>query len=71
LPRDLPKYVILEPYPVTVRGLPLAAQTIMFLTDTASAEKQQAKNLHYLWPDQTNQIALGYVCVYHIESTQP
>jgi 4-amino-4-deoxy-L-arabinose transferase-like glycosyltransferase len=71
LPRELPKYVILDPDPMTVRGLPVAAQTIMFLTDTATRDRQEAKNLHYLWPDQTNQIALGYVCVYHIETTLP
>jgi 4-amino-4-deoxy-L-arabinose transferase-like glycosyltransferase len=71
LPRELPKYVILDPDPMVVRGLPAAAQTIMFLTDTATADRQEAKNLHYLWPDQTNQIARGYVAVYHIETTRP
>ena len=71
LPRELPKYVILDPDPMTVRGLPFAAQTIMFLTDTATRDRQQDKNLHYLWPDQTNQIARGYVYVCHIETTRP
>ena len=35
----------------------------MFLTDTATAERQQAKNLFYLRADQTNQLAdrPGYV----------
>ncbi len=71
LPRELPKYVILDPDPMIVHGLPFAAQTIMFLTDTATPERQAAKNIHYLWPDQTNQIARGYVFVTHIETTRP
>jgi predicted membrane protein len=71
MPIELPKYVILDPDPMTVAGLPVAAQTIMFLTDTATQDRQQAKNIHYLWPHQTNQIARGYVWVGHIEMTRP
>jgi 4-amino-4-deoxy-L-arabinose transferase-like glycosyltransferase len=71
LPTELPKYVILEPDPTVAHGLPVAAETIKFLTDTATPERQAAKNLRYLWPNETNQIALGYVAVYHIETTQP
>ena len=71
LPRALPKYVILESEEVTVAGLPLGAQVLMFLTDTATPDRQEAKNLHYLWPQQTNQIALGYVYVTHIETLHP
>jgi hypothetical protein len=71
LPNELPKYVILEPDPVNVRGLPIAAQTIMFLTDTATMERQQAKNLHYLLPDQTNQIVRGYVYVCFVAGVPP
>jgi hypothetical protein len=71
LPRALPKYVILEPEEVTAAGLPLGAQVLMFLTDTATPDRQEAKNLHYLWPQQTNQIALGYVYVTHIETLHP
>lgn len=67
LPQAEPKYLILDPDPATVRGLPLPAQTIMFLTDTATAERQQAKNLFYLRLDQTNQLAgrPGYVIRMH------
>jgi 4-amino-4-deoxy-L-arabinose transferase-like glycosyltransferase len=71
MPRDRPNYVILTPDVLpdvaTVRGLPLAAQTIMYLTDTASADRQREKNLHYLWPHQTNEIARGYGCVVVVE----
>jgi hypothetical protein len=71
LPRELLKHVILDPDPTVVHGLPVAAEIIKFLTDTATPDRQAAKNLYYLWPDQTTQIARGYVYVYHIESTQP
>jgi hypothetical protein len=71
LPRDPPKYVILTPDTVpdvpTVGGLPLAAQTIMYLTDTTAPERQREKNLHYLLPNQTNEIAQPYGCVVTIE----
>jgi 4-amino-4-deoxy-L-arabinose transferase-like glycosyltransferase len=71
LPHDPPKYVILTPDTLpdvpTVRGLPLAAQTIMYLTDTAAPERQREKNLHYLLPNQTNEIAQPYGCVVTIE----
>ena len=71
LPRDPPKYVILTPdiLPdvVMARGLPLAAQTIMYLTDTATPERQREKNLYYLLPSQTNEIVHPYGCVVTIE----
>ena len=71
LPRDPPKYVVLTPdiLPdvVMARGLPLAAETIMYLTDTATPDRQREKNLHYLLPKQTNEIARSYGCVVTIE----
>ncbi len=72
LPRDPPKYVILTPDTlpdvVMARGLPLAAETIMYLTDTASPDRQREKNLHYrLLPNQTNDIVRPYACIVTIE----
>ena len=52
----LPKYVIVETGGTDVRGIPMPAQTIMFLTDTFTPEKQNAKNLHYVLPNQKDQI---------------
>ena len=63
LPRELPKYVVVEPDGMWVRGMPMGAQALMFLTDTFSPDRQREKNLHYLLPEQTNQIARGYVYV--------
>jgi len=56
LPKELPKYVIVKANGVNVRGIPMPTQTIMFITDTFTSEKQKEKNLYYLLPDQINQI---------------
>ena len=56
LPDQLPKYVIVEAGGVDVRGIPMPAQTVMFLTDTFTPDKQEKRNLHYLLPDQEFQI---------------
>jgi 4-amino-4-deoxy-L-arabinose transferase-like glycosyltransferase len=50
LPKELPKYVIVEAGGVNVRGIPMPAQTVMFLTDTFTPEKQKEKNLFYVLP---------------------
>lgn len=52
----LPKYVIVEAGGTDVRGIPMPTQTIMFLTDTFTPDKQNAKNLHYVLPNQKDQI---------------
>ncbi len=64
LPKTLPKYVVVEAQGVDVRGLPMPTQTVMFITDTFTPEKQKEKNIYYLLPNQTNQIPEGsYVTV--------
>jgi 4-amino-4-deoxy-L-arabinose transferase-like glycosyltransferase len=71
LPHDPPKYVVLTPDTLpdvpTIGGLPLAAQTIMYLTDTATTDRQREKNLYYLLPNQTNEIVHPYECIITIE----
>lgn len=58
VPHDVPKYVVFAPERDTyyVRGLPSSARPIMFLTDSFSLERQQELRIHYLLPDQANQI---------------
>jgi hypothetical protein len=51
LPAETPKYVIVQPSSVDVRGLPVRAQTTMFITNTFLPEGQAAKNVHYVLPD--------------------
>ena len=48
LPKELPKYVVVNAVGVEVRGIPMPAQTIMFITDTFRPGRQQEKNIFYL-----------------------
>jgi len=56
LPKELPKYVIVEANGVDVRGIPMPAQTVMFITDTFTPKKQKEKNIFYILPAQKNLI---------------
>jgi len=59
LPKELPKYVVVEASGVDVRGIPMPAQTVMYITDTFLPEKQKEKNIHYVLPSQINEIPPG------------
>jgi len=52
LPQETMKYVVAEKSDVMVRGIPMPAQTVMFITDTFTPEKQKEKNIFYLLPGQ-------------------
>lgn len=52
MPRNQKKYVLINAPGVLVNGIPMPAQTIMFVTDTYMAEKQKAKNIYYLTESQ-------------------
>lgn len=52
LPRDVKKYVLVNMGGVLVNGIPMPAQTVMFITDTLTSEKQKAKNIYYLTEDE-------------------
>ncbi len=55
MPDSVPKYVFVDMGGVLVRGIPMPAQTVMFMTDTFTPEKQAAKNIHYVLPkDQSS-----------------
>lgn len=56
LPKELPKYVIVEANGADVRGLPMPTQTIMFITDTFTSEKQKEKNIFYVLPKDISKI---------------
>ncbi|MDP3762777.1 MAG: glycosyltransferase family 39 protein, partial [bacterium] len=47
LPLQTPKYVLVNAPGAEVRGIPMPAQSVMFLTDTFLPEKQKAKNIFY------------------------
>jgi hypothetical protein len=56
LPKEMPKYVVVEASGIDVRGIPMPAQTVMFITDTFTPEKQKEKNIFYVLPNQLDQI---------------
>ncbi len=59
LPKPTPKYVVVEGTGTDVRGIPMSAQTVMFLTDSFTAKEREEKNIHYLLPDERGQIPDG------------
>jgi 4-amino-4-deoxy-L-arabinose transferase-like glycosyltransferase len=65
LPAATPKYVIVDATGVLVRGIPMPAQTVMFITDTFEPEEQAAKNIHYLLPNEEGGIPAG-ATVFHL-----
>ncbi len=56
LPKELPKYVMVKANGTNVRGIPMPTQTVMFITDTFTPDKQKNKNIFYVLPDQINKI---------------
>src|SRR3989344_5167584 len=48
------KYLVVNASGVAVNGIPVPAQTVMFLTDSYTAEKQKAKNIYYITEAQFN-----------------
>jgi len=53
LPQSKVKYVLVNrDTGVQVNGIPVTAQTVMYLTDTWTTEKQRLKNIFYLTEDQ-------------------
>jgi hypothetical protein len=51
LPRETQKYVLVNLPGAEVQGIPMPAQTVMFVTDTFRNEDRRAKNLFYALPD--------------------
>lgn len=56
LPQDIIKYVVVNTGGVDVRGIPVPAQTVMFITDTFTIKKQVEKNIHYILPEEEKDI---------------
>jgi 4-amino-4-deoxy-L-arabinose transferase-like glycosyltransferase len=50
--RNKPVYILVNRNGTLVNGIPMPSQTVMFLTDTFTAEKQKNKNIYYLTPEQ-------------------
>lgn len=56
IPQDTKKYVIVNMGGTEVRGIPMPAQTVMFLTDTFTDTGRSRAHLTYLLPNQISQI---------------
>ena len=52
MPQKIKKYVLVNAWGVPVNGIPMPAQTVMFITDTFTPEKQLAKRIFYLTEEQ-------------------
>ncbi|OHA07282.1 MAG: hypothetical protein A3B34_00740 [Candidatus Sungbacteria bacterium RIFCSPLOWO2_01_FULL_54_21] len=48
LPKDVKKYVIVNARGVDVRGIPMPAQTVMFVTDSFTSAGQSAAHIRYI-----------------------
>lgn len=59
LPVSTPKYVVVEAGGVLARGIPLPAETVMFVTDSFTTSTQLAEHVTYLLPNQTSTIPAG------------
>jgi 4-amino-4-deoxy-L-arabinose transferase-like glycosyltransferase len=59
LPISTPKYVIVNAGGVLERGIPTPAETTMFITHSFTTSDAAAANIHYLLPNQTDQIPAG------------
>jgi 4-amino-4-deoxy-L-arabinose transferase-like glycosyltransferase len=59
LPISTPKYVIVNAGGVPARGIPVPAETTMFITDSFTMQDQMEHNIHYLLPNQTSSIPKG------------
>jgi 4-amino-4-deoxy-L-arabinose transferase-like glycosyltransferase len=65
LPAATPKYVVVDATGVIVRGIPMPAQTVVFITDTFEPEEQAAKNIHYVLPNEESSIPAG-AAIFHL-----
>ncbi len=59
LPAGTPKYVVVNAGGVLARGIPVPAETVMFITHSFTAADAAARNIHYLLPNQTSSIPAG------------
>jgi hypothetical protein len=55
------KYVIVNVSGVDVRGIPMPAQTVMFITDTFLPQQQKEKNITYVLDDTAPQTNNGLI----------
>ena len=52
MPQNVKKYLLVNAGDVLVNGIPNLGQTVMFVTDTYTPEKQRLKNIYYLTAEE-------------------
>ncbi len=66
LPTSTPKYVFVDAGGVLVKGIPMPAETTMFITNTFLPEGQAVKNIHYVLPADESKISIDKNLVFFI-----
>lgn len=61
LPKEIPKYAIIDAGGVDVRGIPMPAMTTMFITGTFLPEWRKEKNIFYILPKDIGAIPINAV----------
>ncbi len=64
LPTSTPKYVFVEAGGVLARGIPVPAETTMFITDTFLPQERAAKQIYYVLPQDENKVPVGSLIFY-------
>ncbi len=59
LPKETPKYVIVEAGGTSVRGIPMPSQTVMFLTDSFTKTGQNENKIFYFLSEEERSIPGG------------
>jgi 4-amino-4-deoxy-L-arabinose transferase-like glycosyltransferase len=59
LPQSTQKYVVVTAGGVLARGIPVPAETVMFVTNSFTTSTQITNHITYLLPDQTSTIPAG------------
>ena len=67
LPISADKYIIVNSGGTDVRGIPMPAQTIMFITDSFTPEKQNQKNIHYVLEKDLKSITQKDAVIFYLE----
>lgn len=63
LSNDIPKYIVVNANGTDARGYPMPVQTTMFITKTFLPEWREEHNIHYITPDETDDIFCENSCV--------
>ncbi len=63
LPNEIKKYIVVEGDGISVRGIPMNSQTVMYITDSFTPEKQKEKNIVYITPEKKNIVSQGNLIV--------